>query len=246
MPDKARKDAHYEALEQREALRQGITVDELRSREKEETIQYAMEALGLSREEVIAQSIHEYGRTYITLERRRRNLSTKRGKEVTHQELLDEDRKSVRESRFPGPDCLSTHECDIYDFSGELSSDRLEHAENCTFCSIMISMAENQRESRQIYESPAGPECFTKEELHELSETGSLPEGRRNHTATCKRCEMHYKGFREAWIEKTVPVPPLYTEEELMAMHSSFYPQDKKRLEHVPLWRKVWWFITEQ
>jgi hypothetical protein len=60
------------------------------------------------------------------------------GKSV--REFLDEDLMTLRQSTYPGPECLSPHEVERF-FSLELGDDRVSHVEKCPMCSGLLDAA---------------------------------------------------------------------------------------------------------
>ncbi len=194
-----------EALDKRGALEKGVSVEEYRNAEREETISYAMTKLGMSREEVISQEIDAWGYSSIRHEARRRDLSAKLGREVSYQEVLEEDRKKVREATYPGPECLLPHEIEGYAESGTLPEDRLSHLKSCIPCGVQAGM---QREGWVVKNTPPGPDCLSPDELKSVEETGAMPEARLEHLSTCRGCKNHFERHKGMYIDRQAPLPP--------------------------------------
>lgn len=64
--------------------------------------------------------------------------ATRAGKSI--EETIAEDRARLRNSKYPGPDCLEPYEVERY-FIGALSPERREHAEACVGCSTLLHAA---------------------------------------------------------------------------------------------------------
>src|SRR5262245_5297980 len=58
----------------------------------------------------------------------------------TVDELLIADRKRLRESNYPGPECFEPHEVEQY-ANGELSQDRIAHMDDCPSCTGLLRVA---------------------------------------------------------------------------------------------------------
>jgi len=58
----------------------------------------------------------------------------------TVDELLIADRKRLRESNYPGPECFEPHELELY-VNGKLSSERIAHTKNCPSCTGLLRVA---------------------------------------------------------------------------------------------------------
>lgn len=106
---------------------------------KEETIQAAIKELGMTREEAIEKGfIH--GLTQVVVELRCREESKRLGREITARDLFELDRKRLRNSKYPGPDCVELWEAEAYlednKWPGE---DKTAHLESCTGCSILVN-----------------------------------------------------------------------------------------------------------
>jgi hypothetical protein len=58
----------------------------------------------------------------------------------TVSELLEQERRALRESQYPGPDCLEPYELELY-VEGVLHSDRISHAHECASCAAVLNIA---------------------------------------------------------------------------------------------------------
>lgn len=58
------------------------------------------------------------------------------------QEFLEEDARRLRESPYPGPDCLQPFEVERYVREGVLPEGRLEHLRDCAMCAEVVQYAE--------------------------------------------------------------------------------------------------------
>src|SRR3990167_728809 len=195
-----------EALDKRGALEKGMSVEEYRESKREETIRYAMEELGMSREEVIKNGMHEWGYGSIHNEARRRKLIAELGREATHEDVLEEDRKIMQKvaSNYPNQECLEPYEIEEYGETGTLHENRLLHLNGCTSCYIQASI---NRNNWVLTHTPPGPECFSKNELHIIHETGTLPKERLEHTKNCKKCKYDFDVNKTTYLERVAPIP---------------------------------------
>ena len=92
---------YIQRLHQRQALRRGISVEEYLKASKEEAIECASKALGITPEEATSQNWHEKPRFYIAAESIARKLSAERGTLVTAKDVLDEKQRRMTESEYP-------------------------------------------------------------------------------------------------------------------------------------------------
>jgi hypothetical protein len=187
----------------RQALRRGLSVDKYLAALREETIQYAMNALKLSRDEVIAQKLDNRPRSGIVLEVQRRKLSEKLGWEVTIRELLDRDRERMRASSYPWPDCLRFDEVKEYAKTGAMEPKNVEHLTTCAVCSNLATV------ERSIYlenQLPPGLECLSGEELVRVGKGERLPESRLTHVDSCRRCTNAFGKNQELWLDEVAPL----------------------------------------
>ncbi|GEM_PF-4528303 len=173
--------AFLEAWKQRAMLRNGIT-------EKE------FDALIASRV-TKGESLRE---------RRRKRLSEKAGREVTLQEMFEEDRRRLPESTYPGPDCLEPYEVEQYAQTGALLYDRFLHVDKCSSC---YAWAMTQRQAVQIKNRPSGPECFTGDELQWVQENGRPAPDRVAHAENCERCAVWFGINFQAYVDRVIPLP---------------------------------------
>ena len=68
-----------------------------------------------------------------------RQRSAVRGKSVA--ELLQDERIALRQSSYPGPECLNPYEVEQF-FVADLNEDRLMHVEKCPMCAALIDAAQ--------------------------------------------------------------------------------------------------------
>jgi hypothetical protein len=211
--DRKRKD-RLEVFRKQVALRhamdKGLNVNSLtieqmieiyRNDAREEGIAAAIKKLGLTRAEAIEQDyVHGSAQVYAEVSRRRRSKEV--GREVTHQEVLDDYRERLRNSKYPGPDCLQPWEIEHYRKNNEWPDKKSPaHLELCSSC---YSLAETLR---PVKLPESGPDCYSKEELDQVVEIGVLPEGRFEHKNSCQLCESRLSHSQRIFIEKTVPFP---------------------------------------
>jgi hypothetical protein len=69
-----------------------------------------------------------------TLQRRAAKLGT------SMRQLLDEDRRLMREATYPGPECIRPHEVELF-AEEALTEDRLEHTRRCIPCGLLLEEA---------------------------------------------------------------------------------------------------------
>lgn len=69
-----------------------------------------------------------------TLQRRAAELGT------SMRQLLDEDRRLMREATYPGPECIRPHEVELF-AEEALTEDRLEHTRRCIPCGLLLEGA---------------------------------------------------------------------------------------------------------
>jgi len=60
------------------------------------------------------------------------------GKSV--KELLEDERKALRESEYPGPECLEPYELELY-LKDALGKDRISHTDECVPCAALLKTA---------------------------------------------------------------------------------------------------------
>ena len=71
---------------------------------------------------------------------------------VSVKEILDEDLRHMRESKYPGPDCLEPHEVEEFIATGELSDDvLLLHIDTCVPCKTLLLAAKPREEGLQAF-----------------------------------------------------------------------------------------------
>jgi hypothetical protein len=64
----------------------------------------------------------------------------------TVEEFTFEIRKRLRESNYPGPDCLEPYEVELY-VNGKLADDRVRHTNQCVHCEALLKSTEPAPES---------------------------------------------------------------------------------------------------
>lgn len=192
------------ALVKRQALRRGLSVEEYLRVSREETIQYAMSALNLSRDEVIAQRLDYRPRSGIVLEVQRRKLSEKLGREATTRELLNQERERMRGASYPRPDCLSPDDVNTYAETGAMEPKSVEHLTTCAACSSFATVERNTYLENQI---PPGLECLSGEELVRVGKGERLPEYRLAHMNSCRGCKKEFAKNQEFWLDTVAPLP---------------------------------------
>ena len=207
---RALREEHFrklgEALDKRGALEKGMSVEEYRESKKEETIRYAMEKLGISREEVIEKGMHEWGHTGINNEAQKKKMTAKLGREATIKDVWEESRKRMREiaSNHPDTECIGLYELDEYAKTGTLPEERLLHLNACTECSVEASI---ERGAWLDANTPPGPDCFSPDEIKVAHETGTLPEQRLMHANSCRKCNKVLEHSKSAYLDRLAPIP---------------------------------------
>lgn len=171
---------------------------------KEETIQLAIKQLGMTREEAIEKEfIHGSSQVFFEAERRRE--SKRLGREISHKDLLDIYSERLRNSKYPGPDCIEPWEAEAYlkdkRWPGE---DKTAHIESCVGCSILVN---GMKPFKYL---PPGPGCYTQTELDQVAEMGSLPDGRLDHKNSCQQCKNKFSSSQQDFIQKMVPNQPYH------------------------------------
>jgi len=171
---------------------------------KEETIQLAVKQLGMTREEAIEKEfIH--GSTQVSFEAERRRESKRLGREINHKDLLDIYRERLSNSKYPGPDCVEPWEAKEYVRNNKWPADDMTaHVESCTGCQILVDM------EKPVVYPPPGPNCYTRAELDQVAETGSLPDGRLDHKNSCQQCKNKLGSSQQDFIQKMVPNQPYH------------------------------------
>ncbi len=172
---------------------------------KEETIRLAIKELGMTREEAIEQG-YIHGSTQVSFEVERREESKRLGKEITHKELMDIYQKRLRNSKYPGPECISPWEVEYLNEHNKWpGEDPTPHIKTCSGCEILLSA---MRPVQIQLPGPPGPDCYTQSELGQVTETGYMPLGRLEHKNSCQKCRSKLSSAQEDYIEKIVPDQP--------------------------------------
>ena len=79
------------------------------------------------------------GRSISRFEATLRRRAARLGKTV--EEVLEEDRVALRQSSYPGPECLNPYEVEQF-FVADLREDRVAHVETCPMCAALIDAAQ--------------------------------------------------------------------------------------------------------
>lgn len=198
-----RVEARSKVREQREALKQGISVEEYLQKEKDERIADVAQTLGISAEEVLAQKLDEQPMYCIDLMVRAKRLTTEQGITVTPDDVRAEDDRLLKEGKVSIDiqwDCQDPANHYWKYLKGEPVDE--EHANKCFECGQFWA---NQKYKELL--STIGPGCLTKEELHEIHENGKIEPARKQHTESCERCKMHFNKHFEMYLDKILPYP---------------------------------------
>jgi hypothetical protein len=179
--------AYREASDRRHALERGLTVEEYRHVIEEEAIRNAMESLDMSREEVLAQNIHELPKFILATGRL---LCKKLGRNVTLEEICEAHREDNRkmESLLHRP---WTEE-----------DERMHEG-------IIASIKEIEAKEEAEHNTLPGPNCLLQGHLHTIHTTGQIPHPYLEHLKTCKRCTYQAEQHKQAWLNKVAPMPEL-------------------------------------
>jgi len=214
--------AHFRAWEGIQAEQRGMTIEQYRVAEREEAIQKAAKILDITPEEVIAAGWHE--RLFeAALEATARRLSRKLGKTVTAEEALRDYAKRIDKPTLsediPDPGCIDfcdndKHRWEYVETSTLTEAWALDHLTQCKHCSTRMNKL------RQAYLEPAGPECFSDEELPAVKMTGMLPKDRQVHADNCYRCRLRFNRWRDEHMASP-PGPECLTREDLHEIHTS-------------------------
>lgn len=207
-----RREEFYKIAEQHVAIRnamdKGLKISDLtmwqmiemyNEDRKEETIQAAIKELGMTREEAIEKGFI-YGLTQVAIESRCRKESKKLGREITARDLFELDRERLRNSPYPGPDCIEPWEAEEYVKSNKWpGKDMTSHIGSCVGCNMMVNGM------RPVQYPPPGPDCYTQAELDQVVQTGNLPDGRLDHKNSCQQCKNKLSSAQSDFINKLVP-----------------------------------------
>lgn len=209
-------DLHFDAWDGIQAEQRGMSLEEYRRTKKEEEIREVASILKISLEEAAATGLSIFD---ASIQAQAQRLSRKRGKTVTVKEVLAEYRERLHEAAPSVPDagCIDfchKHELE-YAETGTLSEAwALEHFFQCEYCSSCLN------EARQDYLSPAGPDCFSEDELATIKTTGMLPEERLAHSDDCRRCNFRFSLLRNKHMA-SLPGPECLTQEDLHEIHTN-------------------------
>ena len=143
-------------------------------------------------------SVEEYSKII-----EKKNANTTKALDIT-QEKIEEIRKNLRESTWPGPECIEPYEAETYTRTGKLPQNRLSHLEACHTCRAWLDV---DRQCYLIFNAKPLPECLTKDELHAVHTKGKIGEERKKHTENCERCKRHYDIHFEMYLDKVLPYP---------------------------------------
>lgn len=214
--DEQKWEKRMRAIEKQVALRRALDkgldpkhytieqlVEQYNEAKKEEGIEAAMKEFSITREEAIVQGFDKGGQTHVHLESRVRKESKRLGREISMRDLYEIDRDSLRNSKYPGPDCWEPWEIEPHLRGKKFPPERVSHLNSCIACHCLLrSMAPDPE-----MQKPPGPDCITKEELDKIEGVGILPPGRHSHLSECKKCKSNVHSAQERFIKTIAPDP---------------------------------------
>ncbi|MDO8504808.1 MAG: hypothetical protein Q7S36_03050 [Candidatus Liptonbacteria bacterium] len=204
--------AVYEAHDFRKAAERGMDLETWHRVEKEERIQEAAKAFGVSPMEAVAHGYTELSRHEISMELWAGEVSKKRGKKITREELAEEMKRSMTR-------VLSAEEQECQDFvvglmqegnygEGQLTPEEQAHFDVCEECRARY---DSFRENYLAGIGPPTPDCLTKNELTAFGKTGVLGTERRHHASECPRklCRESFDEAEKMYLDRVAPLPLL-------------------------------------
>lgn len=179
-------EAYGDASDRREAMKRGLGLEEYRQAEKEEEIQYAVEQLKLSPEEVVE---HGYSKIPQFMLRIVKKLMKELGRNPTRDEIWTAQKKDsndmMERMRSTPIDESYNHECVTFRHSGlyneyiatgtSPNQELTKHLAECQQCLSNIT------ELRERFLKSDSPDCLTNDERSAIRTSGLEPENRKDH-----------------------------------------------------------------
>ena len=218
-------EAYGNASDRREAMKRGLGLEEYCQAEKEEEIQYAVEQLKLSSEEVIE---HGYNKIPQFMLRIVKKLMKELGRNPTRDEIWAEQKKDTADMlermRSTPIDESYNHECVTFRHSGLYNeyiatgaSPDQEFTEHLAECQQCLS---NITKLRERFLKSESPDCLTADECGAVRTSGLDPRGRKDHTSKCYHCWILFRQCEEDHLSSQ-PGPECLTKDNLHTIHTT-------------------------
>jgi len=218
-------EAYGDASDRRNAMKRGLGLEEYRQAEKEEEIQYAVEQLKLSSEEVIE---HGYNKIPQFMLRIVKKLMKELGRNPTRDEIWAEQKKDTADMlermRSTPIDESYNHECVTFRHSGLYNeyiatgaSPDQEFTEHLSECRQCLS---NITELRERFLKSESPDCLTFGESGSIRVNGLQPENRKDHISKCYHCWILFREREKEHLSGQLG-PECLTKDHLHTIHTT-------------------------